>query len=190
MRLSALIVLALCGCAPVPPEIPPPEITPAEAARIAAPDPALAVRIAQLMPRLRAEERARDARALSEGRGLSPREQDIARRVGVRHPEKVRLLALAQIAPMTDPELARLFRVERAWGLTTGYGITVTQAPVPDWLLAHELVHVAQYERLGAEPMLRRTLTESLVLPGNLIPIEREAIARGDAVAKSPAYGY
>jgi hypothetical protein len=38
--------------------------------------------------------------------------------------------------------------------------------------------------------MLRRTLTEVLVLPGNLIPIEREAIARGNTVATSPAYGY
>lgn len=183
--LRGVIVLALLGCAPVPPDI-----TAAEAARIAAPDPALAAQIARLLPALRAEERARDARALAEGRGLSPAEQEIARRVGVQQPEKVRLLALPKIPPMADSELARLFRVERAWGLTTGYGITVTQQPVPDWLLAHELVHVAQYERLGAGPMLRRTLTEVLVLPGNLIPIEREAIARGNTVATSPAYGY
>lgn len=183
--LSALIVLALCGCAPVPPAI-----TQDQQARIAAPDPALAAQVARLLPALRAEERARNARALSGGRGLTPAEQDIARRVGVQHPEKVRLLVLPKIPPMTDPELARLFRIERAWGLTTGYGITVTQMPVPDWLLAHELVHVAQYERLGAGPMLRRTLTESLVLPHNLIPLEREAIALGDRVAKSPAYGY
>lgn len=183
--LLALIVLGLGGCTQVPPEI-----TPVEAARITAPDPALAAQIARLMPRLRAEERRRDARALSEGRALSAAEQDIARKVGVQHPEKVRLLAQSRIPAMADPELARLFRVERAWGLTTGYGITVTQQPVPEWLLAHELVHVAQYERLGATAMLRRTLTESLVLPHNLIPLEREAIALGDTVAKSPAYGY
>ncbi|WP_131725634.1 hypothetical protein ACTTAF_04695 [Rhodobacter capsulatus] len=184
-RLLALIVLGLSGCASAPPEI-----TADQAARIAAPDPALAAQIARLMPALRAEERARDARALSEGRGLTPAEQEIARRVGVQQPQKVRLLVLPRIPPMTDPELARLFPVERAWGLTTGHGITVTRVPVPDWLLAHELAHVAQYERLGPEPMLRRTLIETLVLPGNLIPVEREAIARGNTVATSPPYGY
>ena len=184
-HLLAAIMLGLCGCAP-----PPPEITAAETARIAAPDPALAAQIARLLPKLRREEARREAQAQATGRALDPREQGIARKLGVQHPEKVRLLIVKQMAPLTDPDLARLFRVDRAWGLTTGYGITVTQAPVPDWLLAHELVHVAQYERLGAGPMLRRTLTETLVLPHNLIPIEREAILLGDTVAKSPPYGY
>ncbi|WP_444429665.1 hypothetical protein ACTTAM_14270 [Rhodobacter capsulatus] len=63
-RLLALIVLGLSGCTSGPPEI-----TADQAARIAAPDPALAAQIARLMPALRAEERARDARALSEGGG-------------------------------------------------------------------------------------------------------------------------
>lgn len=184
-QVLGLIVLALCGCSHVPPDI-----TPAEVARIAAPDPALAAQIAELTPVLRAEELARDARALSEGRRLSAAEQEIARKVGVQHPEKVRLLWVAKIPPMADPRLAKLFPVGRAWGLTTGYGITVTKAPVPEWLLAHELAHVAQYERLGPEPMLRRYLAETLVLPDNLIPLEREAIAIGDTIAPSPAYGY
>ncbi|WP_444464620.1 hypothetical protein [Rhodobacter capsulatus] len=184
-HLLVVIALVLCGCAPVPPEI-----TPAEAARIAAPDPALAAQIARLLPKLRREEARREAEAQAMGRALDPREQEIARKVGVQHPERVRLLVVERIAPLADPDLAGLFSLHRAWGLTTGYGITVTKAPVPDWLLAHELVHVAQYERLGAGPMLRRTLTETLVLRGNLIPIEREAIALGDTVAKSPAYGY
>ena len=184
-RLLGLIVLGFSGCAPVPPEI-----TPAEMARIAAPDAALSAQIARLMPALAAEERARELRARREGRDLTPQEQQIARSVGVRHPEKVRLLTLKQIPPMADPMLAHRFSLERAWGLTTGYGITVTKAPVPDWLLAHELAHVAQYERLGPEPMLRRYLAETLVLPETLIPLEREAFAVGDRVAKSPAYGY
>jgi hypothetical protein len=33
-------------------------------------------------------------------------------------------------------------------------------------------------------------VTETLVLPHSLIPLEREAIAVADRVAKSPAYGY
>ena len=68
-------------------------------------------------------------------------------------------------------------------GLTTGYGITVKPGFDADWLIAHELVHVQQFEAAGRAEMVRRYLTETLILPGNLIPIEREAIERAEAVA-------
>jgi len=187
VRVTSVLVAAawLVGCSALPPDIPA-----AEMARLSHPEPELQLRVEHLLPVLAAENSAREGRALVEGRALDPREQEIARRVGVQNPQKVRVLTVPRMAPIADPELARLMPVQLAWGLTTGYGVTVTKAPVPDWLLAHELVHVAQFERAGLPAMLRRELIETLVLPRTLIPIEREAMAVGSRVAPAPPHSF
>jgi len=76
-----------------------------------------------------------------------------ARRVGVASPERVRVLLVRSVPRPEDPTLrsacARLSLLgPDTAGLTLGYGIYVRRSLCGDrFLLAHELRHVAQYER-------------------------------------------
>ena len=103
--------------------------------------------------------------------------------VGVRGPERVRLLALPCVPTPTDLTLktavaAIQFLTPATRGLALRYGIFVRS---DCWgerrLIAHELVHTAQYERLGGiRPFLRQYLTECLTVGYPAGPMEQEAI--------------
>ncbi len=139
--------------------------------------------------------------ALAHGRALTPAELRIARRLGVTQPERVRVLvtpvlpswmapdllaggkANASIATDTNPAASAAERVppERRYGvagLTAGHGIllAIHHAHNPR-VLAHELAHVAQYERLGMRAFALRYLTELLSVGYYRAPLEREADA-------------
>lgn len=84
-----------------------------------------------------------------------------------------------------------MFRPDLAGGFTAGYGIIVKPRYAGErWLLTHEFVHVVQGEEMGIDGLVERYLIEFLTLPGNLIPIEREAIARSEALLGEAAPGY
>ena len=97
---------------------------------------------------------------------------------------RVRLLALASVPTPTDLTLktavaAIQFLTPATRGLALRYGIFVRS---DCWgerrLIAHELVHTAQYERLGGiRPFLRQYLTECLTIGYPAGPMEQEAIA-------------
>ncbi|MEO0343253.1 MAG: hypothetical protein AAF198_07435 [Pseudomonadota bacterium] len=123
-----------------------------------------------------------EAHALEVGRPLSPQGIKLARSLGVRNPEKVRIVIVKKIPKTNTAE-----RIIQATplvnpgtviaGLAAGYGIFLAEGYGDKiWVLAHELVHTAQFERYGMEEMTRRYLTESVVLRDRLIPLEREAI--------------
>ncbi|MDD4963382.1 MAG: hypothetical protein PHI11_05610 [Gallionella sp.] len=107
-----------------------------------------------------------------------------ARQVGVIHPERVRLLQVMQIPKPDHQELADIAAITNlispsTAGMTLRYGIFIRtdcwgQRP----LVAHELVHTSQYERLGGfEAFLRPYLLECLTPPGYPNgPMELEAI--------------
>lgn len=61
------------------------------------------------------------------------------------------------------------------------------RAEIPTGLLAHEWVHVEQFNRLGAARFIWRYLTGSL-RGYSRNPLEIEAYARGPEVAASPAF--
>jgi hypothetical protein len=91
---------------------------------------------------------------LRKGVALSTAQLEDARKIGVVHPEKVRLLAVASVPP-NNPLLrfigAKLgLGPSQTIGMTLRYGIFIRSG---HWherrLLLHELAHVAQYERLG-----------------------------------------
>jgi hypothetical protein len=102
----------------------------------------------------------------------------------LRQPERVRLLALARV-PMPDNLTLKAaaeaiqFLTPATRGLTLRYGIFIRQDCWSDRrLVAHELVHTAQYERLGGiEPFLRQYLLECLQVGYPAAPLEQEAIA-------------
>lgn len=85
-----------------------------------------------------------------------------ARQVGVIHTERVRLLRVVQIPAPSHPVLARAAAATGLISPTTGgmtlrYGIFIrTDCWGQRLLVAHELVHTSQYERLGGfEAFLR-----------------------------------
>jgi hypothetical protein len=127
---------------------------------------------------------ALEKRILREGVPLSLEEMRDAETVGVRRPERVRLLCLARIPRPDDLTLrsaaaAVQFLTPATRGLALRYGIFVRH---DCWreraLIAHELVHTAQYERLGGiEPFLRQYLYECLTIGYPAAPMEQEAIA-------------
>jgi hypothetical protein len=124
-----------------------------------------------------------EQRILRDGVPLSRREISDARAVGVKEPERVRLLPVDAIPAPTDPVLkaacdATNFVPVAPRGLTLNYGVFVRNDCWGDRaLLVHELVHTAQYERLGGiEPFLRQYLFECATVGYSKSSMESEAI--------------
>jgi hypothetical protein len=124
-----------------------------------------------------------EERILREGVPLSPDEIVDARAVGVQQPEHVRLL---HVETIPRPENAILnaacdavdFLTPATRGLTLEHGIFIQH---DYWrnraLIVHELVHVAQYERLGGIlPFLRKYLFDCVTIGYPEAPLEQEAL--------------
>lgn len=126
-----------------------------------------------------------ERRTLREGRPLFTSEWAVAERVGVRHPEKVRVIAVEEI-PM--PGLAWMHRIAARWGfdrrqiggLCLRYGILLRRdLAAQPIIMAHELVHTAQYERHGSlTGFLRAYLLQCLRTGYSHAPLEREAVEK------------
>jgi hypothetical protein len=125
----------------------------------------------------------RERSVLQKGVPLSAAQNADARSIGVRHPDRVRLHRVATIATFEHPLLAPLawatrFAFAQALGLTLRYAILIQN----DWwgdrrLVAHELAHVAQYERFGGiAPFLNAYLRECLDPGYPLGRLEQEAV--------------
>ena len=119
---------------------------------------------------------------LEQGVPLSIRELADALRVGVKDPERVRLLQVPTIPAPTHPALKAAYvdgnlAPAAPRGLTLHYGVFIR---ADHWrnraLIVHELVHTAQYERLGGiEPFLRQYLLECVTVGYAQSPMEAEA---------------
>ena len=148
-------------------------LSPEVAARV----PMLAMLAAEWAERYAAE-------SIAAGAPLTPQQAEIARRVGVRDPSKVRVRVVEELPAPTEPRLvAAAGRIglvpQAASGMTLGYAVIVRRGAERDArLLSHELRHVAQYEELGG---IRAFLAEHI---GDLLqygyedsPFERDARA-------------
>jgi hypothetical protein len=125
-----------------------------------------------------------EQRILREGMPLSEHEIADAKAVGVRDPERVRLLQVEAIPAPAHPKLKAAydtinFLPVKPRGLTLRYGIFVRADCRQDrHLLLHELVHTAQYERLGGiVAFLRKYLFECATAGYRAAPLEEEATA-------------
>ncbi len=105
-----------------------------------------------------------------------------ARRVGVQHPERVKVLGVPQIPWPADTALRGVVEMTRVLvpetrGTTIRYGIFIRSDALADRsLLVHELVHTAQYERLGGIlPFIRQYMHEHITNPPG--DLENEAAA-------------
>lgn len=91
----------------------------------------------------------------TEGRELTPDEQQLARGVGVSHPEKVRVWFFKDFPYPTNPLLRSAVETTGLLGpgmlgLTLGHGICILENHLDERLLSHECRHVHQYEKFGS----------------------------------------
>lgn len=125
-----------------------------------------------------------ERRVLCEGVPLNTAELADAKAIGVRNPERVRLLRVETIPvpanPMLRASAASIHFLSGApRGLALDYGIFVRSDHWRDReLIAHELVHTAQYQRLGGIiPFLRTYIIQCATIGYSHAPLELEAIA-------------
>jgi len=118
---------------------------------------------------------------LATGRELSDSELQMATSVGVTHPEKVRIIVLKDFP---YPENKVLLSHAKNYGLgipseggRTMGNIIMLKAQHKDerWLLARELAHVAQQEKMGRDAYVRRFITEHEIVGRHRAPLELEA---------------
>lgn len=147
--------------------------------------PLAAVVLPFLLPVACAWVRAQERRILAEGIPLSADSLADAAALGVWHPETVRVLRIARVPLPSNRLTQAVARLTGSLstepiGLAAGRGIYVrTGHEGSRSLLAHELVHTAQYERLGGiRPFLRQYLRECLVHGYVGASMEIEAIER------------
>jgi hypothetical protein len=123
------------------------------------------------------------------GRPLNAEELELARRMGIFRAERVRILAVAEIPAPEHLQLRMaaqqvgLFGSETA-GMTLRYGIFVQHDSANDRrLVAHELGHVKQYERMGGfRAFMERYLFECMMMGYPNTPMEQEAEEIADSV--------
>jgi hypothetical protein len=138
-----------------------------------------------LLPMAVAWAEEQERRILTKGFPLTAAQRSDARAMGVAHPEKVRLLPVVAISRPENPVLRKAAESAQiinpfTRGLTLRYGIYLRADEASDrGLLAHELVHVGQYERMGGIlPFLRQYIYECLTVGYPASNIEQEAIRR------------
>lgn len=122
-----------------------------------------------------------ERRILAEGIPLNEESLAVATDLHIAGPDEIRVL-VAEPIPLPVPrallKLAGMlgFPVFEPAGMALGRGIYLLHHD--SRILRHELVHVAQYQRLGGiEPFMRRYLTECLTAGYLDAPLEVEARA-------------
>ena len=140
--------------------------------------------IDQLLPLAAQWAAEQERRVLCQGVPLSKEELADASAIGVRNPERVRLLRVASIPVPAHPMLRAAaasinFITSAPSGLALDYGIFVRADHWRDrGLIAHELAHTAQYQRLGGIlPFLQTYLGQCATVGYEQAPLELEASA-------------
>jgi hypothetical protein len=146
-------------------------------------------RLDELLPLAAQWATEQQQRVLCEGVPLSERELADAKAIGVRNPERVRLLRVVSIPVPTDPLLRAAaasmnFLTAAPRGLALDHGIFVRSDCWRDReLIAHELAHTAQYQRLGGIlPFLQTYIFQCAAVGYPNAPLELEAAAAADRV--------
>lgn len=99
--------------------------------------------------------KAMEQKVLANGSPISSEMQEVARAVGVMHPDKVRVLLVQEMPKPDDSDLRSLADATGMFapdmtGLTVGYGILICAGHMTKQLLSHELRHVHQFEQQGS----------------------------------------
>ncbi|KIE59156.1 hypothetical protein A946_03900 [Methylacidiphilum kamchatkense Kam1] len=118
-----------------------------------------------------------------EGRLLSDSELIVAKKVGVRYPERIRIVFVDQIPHPEDPQLLEIAQsyglsFPSMIGLALGYTIFIRNNNFSEKLLAHECRHVYQFEQAGSIESYLQNYLQSLLPNGYAnSPYEKDAQA-------------
>jgi hypothetical protein len=118
---------------------------------------------------------------LTGGRALSSPETVDAIAMGVRDPQRVRVLIVERIEAPADRDLQTLVNETGLFsgqlaGLTLGYGIYIVRGHETRQLISHECRHVHQYEQAGSiATFVPRYLAQILSLGYERAPYEIDA---------------
>jgi hypothetical protein len=137
----------------------------------------------QLLPLAAQWAAEQERRVLCQGVQLSKVELADAKAIGVRNPERVRLLRVDAVPVPAHPMLRSAaasinFLTAAPRGLALDYGIFVRADHWRDReLIAHELVHTAQFQRLGGIlPFLQTYISQCATVGYRNAPLEVEAV--------------
>ena len=132
-----------------------------------------------------------ERRVLCEGVRLNEIEMGDAKAIGVRNPERVRLLRVESVPVPAHPMLRAAaasmnFLTAAPRGLALNYGIFLRADHWRDRaLIAHELVHTLQYQRLGGVlPFLQTYICQCATVGYHNAPLELEATATAARVCR------
>lgn len=143
-----------------------------------------ASKLENLLPEAFAWYEATETKLLTQGRALSKIETRTAIALGVAHPERVRVVVLRNVPMPANPILLKMakrfgFGSRLEIGRTMGYAILVKPQGAKDpTVVGHELVHVAQQDRLGRKQFVRQILTELATVGYGKSTLELEAYAK------------
>jgi hypothetical protein len=134
---------------------------------------------------------AKEKVVLEHGVPLSEAQMEDAKRVGVVHPERVKIYTVPQIPIPKHPILKAAVEETQLItpdtdGITFRYGIFI-HSDFSDnrGLIVHELVHTSQYEKLGGFlPFLRKYLMECITIGYPEAPMEQEAIRTAEKICR------
>ena len=135
---------------------------------------------------------AKEKVVLKNGDPLSNSQIEDAIRVGVIHPERVRMLRVPQIPFPKHPVLKAAAETTQlitssTVGLTVRYGIFIHSDFSDDrCLIVHELVHTSQYEKLGGFlPFIRKYLLQLINIGYPEAPMEQEAVKMAKRICRT-----
>lgn len=127
------------------------------------------------------------------GQALLPQNRKDAEAIGIRRIDDVRIAVFNAIPLPDDLGLRQLAQQTglisgSTGGMTFGHGIALKNRAYDRGLIAHELVHVMQYERFGSlEAFLKNYVKEIAFPPGYPNgPLEREAELIAHSVLQNP----
>jgi hypothetical protein len=120
---------------------------------------------------------------IEKGRSLSAVEFELALRLGVQHPEEILVLPVPAIPLPKEAFLKRAIEefaliTSSTKGFTVGYNIFLVTDSLTQSVMAHELVHVAQFEQLeGIPKFFQKYLLQIGEYGYANAPMEQDALA-------------
>lgn len=137
----------------------------------------------KILPLAVAWAEARSAEILRHGEPLTPAERDLATRMGVSVPDKIRLQLVDRLPAPDNPMLAAAAASTGLLGpgivgLPLGHGIYICRGHRTAQLVSHECRHVHQYEQAGSIGAFLAVYLQQLAQYGYAnAPLERDAYA-------------